>query len=107
MRISDWSSDVCSSDLGAGGGHALRRQAEAQRLLGAGLADRAGDGDETGVAARAGSGAEAPQRREAVADDPQRQRFLAAVGAPVPPRCRAIRSASSRERVWQSVLILG
>src|SRR3546814_10726017 len=41
MRISDWSSDVCSSDLGTGGsaGTALRSPCQPRRPIGDGIGD--------------------------------------------------------------------
>src|SRR3546814_13236320 len=41
MRISDWSSDVCSSDLNDGGGHALSKAAPGYAGI-VDLAERAG-----------------------------------------------------------------
>src|SRR3546814_1457630 len=52
MRISDWSSDVCSSDLGFGGGG--RRRTRAARAFGtAAERERRGAADHLGAAARA------------------------------------------------------
>src|SRR3546814_20515378 len=59
MRISDWSSDVCSSDLGAGRLlRAVRRDAEAQPAARDRLRGAAAHG-----AGRAGAGAELRPRR--------------------------------------------
>src|SRR3546814_13206838 len=43
MRISDWSSDVCSSDLGDDDGGHHRAQADAAACGGEGILDRAGE----------------------------------------------------------------
>src|SRR3546814_10608835 len=70
MRISDWSSDVCSSDLvdrGHGGGHDAAREGDRLALV----LPRAGDGDgrdrggprELRGDARRGRGARTPLRR--------------------------------------------
>src|SRR3546814_6233011 len=58
MRISDWSSDVCSSDLGraliiGGGAHAVGGAAEIGRIARDGV-DAAGDGDRRACADLAG-----------------------------------------------------
>src|SRR3546814_18355656 len=73
MRISDWSSDVCSSDLGGlrVGGDARQAGSE-QRLIGGGFgAPRAGDGqhgfveiDTARVGRSGGAGGEAEPGRE-------------------------------------------
>src|SRR3546814_20081008 len=44
MRISDWSSDVCSSDLGAGGTAFFGRPGRAFRPASRSIVPRAGDG---------------------------------------------------------------
>ena len=61
---------------------AVLRQRQPQRLLGAGLADRAGDADHLGVGARARRGREIAQRREHVGHDKQR-RIVRHVRTPV------------------------
>src|SRR3546814_20871716 len=55
MRISDWSSDVCSSDLRAAGG-------EEEQRLEAGMGDEMQDGD-AGIAGADGDEHEAEVRR--------------------------------------------
>src|SRR3546814_14300339 len=94
MRISDWSSDVCSSDLlcrieqGEGAGRG-RRDAELARTVGAGAVRLAGNGpldqrDGEDVADRGGTGA-AGERRIAV-----RRREDRAVRIGQRPRWRSV-----------------
>src|SRR3546814_6751532 len=71
MRISDWSSDVCSSDLGRGAGEGVRvrrdlRRGQRHRL------DTAGDADGLGLA-------EAARRASAQVRQAERDGAIAAV----------------------------
>src|SRR3546814_6121072 len=85
MRISDWSSDVCSSDLRRGGGAVARRQR---------LADLP-----AGHAAEREMGA---ALRRAAVQRPGDGRVRRGVGG-LGPRARQIGRASWRERVCQYV----
>src|SRR3546814_20456546 len=89
MRISDWSSDVCSSDLGGGDG----LSAEADRC-------RSGGGGAAGAWRDLAAAAVQPDERRpcALGAHPARLRT-------VRPQCVAIGSASCRERGCQYVMI--
>ena len=63
---------VVARRAGVGGG--LARQRPPQRLLGAGLADASGDGDDLRAGPRPGGGGERAQRRRRVGDAQQRPR---------------------------------
>src|SRR3546814_20240160 len=115
MRISDWSSDVCSSDLvqpgGPHPGHGLGRQV--RRLLGKAFRAR-GQGLHFGahvdglhlIADAGGVGAEAlvltlPARQ------PDPQPLLRVVTALLVRRAQRYGRAGVRERWWQYVIIRG
>src|SRR3546814_2975194 len=100
MRISDWSSDVCSSDLGGGRGD---RQARPQALREAGHEDPdRGQGD---------GGEEEQRQRDATIEDKAGKkseitvdRIISAVGVQGNiENLGQIGSASCRERVCKSV----
>src|SRR3546814_3752566 len=56
MRISDWSSDVCSSDLGGGGANRARRAARIARGAELSIVVRGGDCDHRPARAPQGAG---------------------------------------------------
>src|SRR3546814_17817153 len=100
MRISDWSSDVCSSDLRAG--IALTLVKRVLDIVGVRRLDQIMRGAELDRLDRGGDARIAGQH-----DDPHRRRMRVQPLDARQPRARAelqkIGRASARERVWKYV----
>src|SRR3546814_17764351 len=114
MRISDWSSDVCSSDLAKAQGAVDQAQAEVQNAV-QGALDRAGEKMDEAQAMAGEAAQQALAQAGAMLDNATSlvqnavQDALAGANEAIAPARAmlagaAIGRAASRERVWQYVV---